>query len=93
MIVDVGVYERGERVGGECSVAQAAARAGAAADGFAWIGLVEPSDDELAELADVWSLHPLAVEDAIHAHQRPKLDRYGDTIFVVLKTARYIDHN
>ena len=91
--MDVGVYERGERVGGECSVAAAAARAGATADGFAWIGLVEPSDDELAELADVWNQHPLAVEDAIHAHQRPKLDRYGDTIFVVLKTARYIDHN
>ncbi len=60
---------------------------------FAWVGLVEPTSAELDEVAAHWSLHPLAVEDAVHAHQRPKLDRYGDTIFVVLKTARYVDHD
>jgi len=48
--------------------------------------------DELADVAAEFGLHPLAVEDAVHAHQRPKVEVYGDTVFVVLKTATYIDH-
>ncbi|WP_019631862.1 magnesium and cobalt transport protein CorA [Actinomadura atramentaria] len=58
--------------------------------GFVWVGLHEPSADELTALADVFGLHPLAVEDAVHAHQRPKLERYGDTQFFVMKTVGYV---
>ncbi|MCP9968405.1 hypothetical protein LUX57_27270 [Actinomadura madurae] len=58
--------------------------------GFVWVGLHEPSATELADLAEVFGLHPLAVEDAIHAHQRPKLERYDDVHFVVMKTVGYV---
>jgi magnesium transporter len=58
--------------------------------GFVWVGLHEPSATELTELAEVFGLHPLAVEDAIHAHQRPKLERYDDVHFVVMKTVGYV---
>lgn len=59
--------------------------------GMAWIGLYRPVAAELQALADEFALHPLSVEDAIHAHQRPKLERYDDTLFVVLRPARYRD--
>ena len=59
--------------------------------GFVWIGLHEPTGDEFASVAEAFDLHPLAVEDAIHAHQRPKLERYGDSLFMVFKPARYVD--
>jgi magnesium transporter len=58
---------------------------------MAWIGLYRPSEDQLLFLARQFALHELAVEDAIVAHQRPKLERYGDTLFVVLRPARYLD--
>jgi magnesium transporter len=58
---------------------------------FAWIGLYEPTEDEFEAVAKEFDLHELAVEDAIHAHQRPKLDVYDNTLFVVLKPARYVD--
>jgi magnesium transporter len=60
--------------------------------GFVWIGLYEPDVSELADIAEEFTLHPLAVEDAVHAHQRPKLDLYGDSLFAVLKTVRYVPH-
>ena len=59
--------------------------------GMAWIGLERPDERELAALAREFDLHPLAIEDAIQAHQRPKIERYGDTLFVVLHAARYLD--
>jgi magnesium transporter len=59
--------------------------------GLGWIGLYRPTADEVASIAAEFSLHPLAVEDALEAHQRPKLERYGDTLFVVLRPARYVD--
>ncbi len=59
--------------------------------GMAWIGLERPDETELASLAREFDLHPLVVEDAIVAHQRPKIERYGDTLFVVLHAARYVD--
>jgi magnesium transporter len=62
------------------------------AGGFVWIGLHEPDEVELADIAEEFSLHPLAVEDAVHAHQRPKLDLYGDSLFAVLKTVQYLPH-
>ncbi|WP_067966150.1 magnesium and cobalt transport protein CorA [Nocardiopsis trehalosi] len=58
---------------------------------LAWIGLLKPSSTQLLAAADEFGLHELAVEDAIVAHQRPKLERYDDTLFVVLKAARYVD--
>ncbi len=58
---------------------------------FCWIGLYEPTEEELEAVTKEFDLHELAVEDAIHAHQRPKLDVYDNTLFVVLKPARYVD--
>lgn len=60
---------------------------------FVWVGLHEPDQRELEELADIFGLHPLSVEDAVHAHQRPKLERYDDVLVAVLKTVRYVDHD
>jgi magnesium transporter len=60
------------------------------AKGFVWVGLHEPDAAELERLAEVFGLHPLAVEDAIHAHQRPKLERYDDVQFFVMKTVGYV---
>ncbi|NYF11466.1 magnesium transporter [Leifsonia sp. AK011] len=59
--------------------------------GFAWIGLYRPTEEELRAVANEFTLHPLAVEDALVGHQRPKLERYGDVLFVVLRSARYLD--
>ncbi|MFE4465579.1 magnesium and cobalt transport protein CorA [Oerskovia sp. NPDC056781] len=59
--------------------------------GLAWIGLYRPSEAEIRAVADEFSLHHLAVDDAIAAHQRPKLERYDDNLFVVLRPARYLD--
>jgi len=56
-------------------------------DRFVWLGLVEPDEEMLAEIQQEFSLHDLAIEDAARAHQRPKLERYGDSLFVVLRTA------
>jgi magnesium transporter len=60
--------------------------------GFVWLGLYEPTEEELGALAEQYDLHPLAVEDAVFAHQRPKLERYDDALFMVLKTATYVEH-
>jgi magnesium transporter len=60
-------------------------------DRMVWLGLYRPDAAELGELAEQYDLPELAVEDAIKAHQRPKFERYGDTLFVVLKAARYLD--
>jgi len=59
--------------------------------GMAWIGLYRPTAGEVRSIADEFGLHPLAVEDALTGHQRSKLERYGDTLFVVLRPARYLD--
>ncbi|MFG3341339.1 magnesium and cobalt transport protein CorA [Glycomyces sp. NPDC048151] len=59
--------------------------------GLGWIGLYRPERENIEAIAFEFGLHPLAVEDALHAHQRPKLERYGDTLFVVLHPARYVD--
>jgi magnesium transporter len=60
--------------------------------GFVWLGLHEPTDQEFAGVAELFDLHPLAVEDAIEAHQRPKVERYGETLFAVFKTVCYVEH-
>jgi magnesium transporter len=58
---------------------------------FCWIGLLRPSETEIQAVAEEFELHSLAVEDTVTAHQRPKLERYGDLLFVVLRPARYVD--
>ncbi|MEO7836118.1 MAG: magnesium/cobalt transporter CorA [Acidimicrobiales bacterium] len=92
MIVDCAVYEAGTRVEGALELANALEASRTNPDSFVWIGLCEPEESEFAAVAEEFDLHPLAVEDAIHAHQRPKLELYGPTLFVVLKAARYVDH-
>ena len=57
-----------------------------------WIGLHEPDAEQITDIAEVFGLHPLAVEDAVHAHQRPKIERYDDMLFSVFKTMRYVAH-
>ena len=59
--------------------------------GFAWIGMYRPTEEELRAVAEEFGLHALAVEDALKGHQRPKLERFGDVLFVVLRSARYLD--
>jgi magnesium transporter len=61
-------------------------------EGFVWVGLHEPDADQMREVAEVFGLHRLAAEDAVHAHQRPKVERYDDTVDLVLKTVKYIPH-
>ncbi|MBC8090595.1 MAG: magnesium/cobalt transporter CorA [Pseudonocardia sp.] len=58
---------------------------------FCWIGLLRPSEQEIQAVAEEFGLHNLAIEDTVTAHQRPKLERYGDLLFVVLRPARYVD--
>jgi magnesium transporter len=60
---------------------------------FVWIGLNAPEPEEFDDVARRFDLHPLAVEDAVHARQRPKLEVYGDTVFLVVGAARYVDHD
>jgi len=90
MIVDCAVYEHGRRRDGAVPLEEAY-EAGRAEDAFVWIGLYEPTPEEFDSIEREFELHELAVEDAIKAHQRPKLEVYGDTVFMVLKTARYVD--
>jgi magnesium transporter len=90
-LVDSAIYVDGARVASPTSLADTFAALSARPDGMAWIGLYRPEEHEVASLAEAFQLHELAVEDAIVAHQRPKLERYGDTLFVVLRPARYLD--
>jgi magnesium transporter len=88
VIVDCAVYEQGHRRDGQLALEnahEAAQEKGA----FVWIGLLEPSLQEFDAVRREFDLHELAVEDAIEAHQRPKLEVYGDLLFLVLKTARW----
>ncbi len=89
MIVDCAVYGKGVRLDRPREVAGVRAEA-AGAGGFAWVGLVEPTAEEFDAVRREFDLHELAVEDAVVAHQRPKLEIYGDTLFVVVKTVRYL---
>jgi magnesium transporter len=91
MIVDCAVYDSGVRREGELKLEEALEAAHSSPDTFVWIGLHAPTEQEFAAVVEEFQLHPLAVEDAVHAHQRPKLETYGQTLFVVLKPAQYVD--
>ena len=88
MIIDCAVYQDGVRREGELPL-EDAYEAGREPNAFVWIGLYEPTEDEFDSVREEFGLHELAVEDAIKAHQRPKLEIYGDSVFVVLKPVRY----
>jgi len=91
-VVGCAVYVDGKR--SEDAVdADSASDVAADLGGFVWLGLHEPSAEDFTEIAVRYGLHPLAVEDAVNAHQRPKLERYDDMLFMVLKTAGYIEHD
>ena len=90
MIVDSAVYEQGRRSSEVVALEdtyEESRREGA----FAWIDLHEPTEAEFESVRREFNFHELAVEDAIKAHQRPKLEVYDDLLFVVLKTARWTD--
>jgi magnesium transporter len=90
MIIDCAVYHDGDRRPGELALADAF-EAASNDNAFVWIGLYEPDEHEFESVRREFNLHELAVEDAIQAHQRPKLEVYDDSLFVVLKTARYLE--
>jgi magnesium transporter len=90
-VVDCAVYVDGVRQ--EPVRPEDALRVATERGGFVWLGLYEPSEEELNAIAEQYHLHPLAVEDAVYAHQRPKLERYDDALFMVLKTATYVEHD
>jgi magnesium transporter len=91
MIIDCAYYQDGRRQPERpASLEEAAAQS--KGGGFVWLGLFEPGDEELAEVRKAFGLHELAVEDALSAHLRPKLETYdGDVQLVILRTARYDD--
>jgi magnesium transporter len=93
MIVDCAVYREGHRVEAPDSLAGALTRARKQTGSFLWVGLHEPAEEEFAQLAQTFGLHPLAVEDALRAHQRPKLEIYDDSLFLVLKPVSYDDEH
>ncbi|MGX5697482.1 magnesium and cobalt transport protein CorA [Agromyces soli] len=90
-VIDNAVYVDGLRVATPVSLGDTFEALEEHPGGFAWIGLYRPDAGELGVVADEFGLHPLAVEDALAGHQRAKLERYGDTRFVVLRPARYLD--
>ncbi|MEZ0051740.1 magnesium transporter [Mycobacterium sp. MAA66] len=95
-MVDCGVYTEGTRLPGKYTPAAARDKVRELQDegkaAFLWIGLHEPDQHQMQTIADIFGLHELAVEDAVHAHQRPKLERYDNTLFLVLKTVSYVEH-
>jgi magnesium transporter len=95
-LVDCAVYVEGHRLPGKFTYAAACGKVHQIEllghEAFVWVGLHEPDEAEMQEVANVFGLHPLAVEDAVCAHQRPKLERYDDTLFLVLKTVNYVPH-
>ncbi|SJN17094.1 Magnesium and cobalt transport protein CorA [Microbacterium esteraromaticum] len=89
-IIDNGIYVNGVRTANPASLDETF-QLMRERGGMGWIGLYRPSEDELQAVAREFGLHELAVEDALAGHQRPKIERYGEHLFVVLRPARYLD--
>ncbi|GGK17701.1 magnesium transport protein CorA [Streptomyces camponoticapitis] len=89
MIVDRAIYRDGRRTDGPADLSDALAEARAEGDAFLWVGLYEPTEQEFDLVSTEFGMHPLAVEDALKAHQRPKLEIYDDSLFMVLKPVVY----
>ncbi len=92
-VVDCALYVDGVRQPGRPGYADALRQARELDNAFVWIGLLEPSQAEFADIATTFQLHELAVEDTVKASQRPKLERYEQVTFAVLRTARYVEHH
>jgi magnesium transporter len=90
VIIDCALYRDGGRLPGALPLEQAL-YAQHDPGSFVWIGLHEPDPEEFARVSEAFGLHPLAVEDALRGHQRPKIELYDDSLFVVVRTARYDD--
>jgi magnesium transporter len=88
-VVDCAVYVDGKRLPGRWTHSEAIREVQKRGDGFVWIGMHEPDSHQIQTVVETFGLHELAVEDALEAHQRPKLERYDDTLFMVVKTVRY----
>jgi magnesium transporter len=91
-VVDCGVYVDGKRQAGDFTPDEALQEACSQENAFVWLGLHEPTEAEMAAVARTYDLHELAVEDAVKAEQRPKLEQFGTVHFLVLRTARYVPH-
>ncbi|MBD1320851.1 magnesium and cobalt transport protein CorA [Gordonia hankookensis] len=91
-VVDCAVYVDGHRKPGRISYTDALDRVRSTGEGFVWLGLHSPDDEQMQGVAEVFGLHELVVEDAVHAHQRPKLEVYDETQFLVLRTVKYVEH-
>ncbi|GAA4693751.1 magnesium and cobalt transport protein CorA [Pseudonocardia yuanmonensis] len=95
-VVDNAVYVDGHRAEEPGSLDQTVETLQRCADGketFCWIGMLRPGPDDIKAIEHEFGLHELAVEDTLHGHQRPKLERYGQTEFAVLRPARYVDED
>ncbi|MEO6115106.1 MAG: magnesium/cobalt transporter CorA [Pseudolysinimonas sp.] len=90
-VVNNAVYENGVRIATPETLAGTFKILDKHPKAIAWIGLYRPTGEELSALAAEFDLHELAIEDAVHAHQRPKIERYGETLFTVLRAAQYVD--
>ncbi|MEV6168125.1 magnesium and cobalt transport protein CorA [Streptomyces sp. NPDC051954] len=91
-VVNCVVYRDGVRQPGTDTVDEAIRQVRKHRDGFVWLGLHEPTETEFEGVAELFELHPLAVESAVQAHQRPKIEQYGDVLFAVFKTVEYVEH-
>lgn len=90
-MVDAGLYVGGRRMDSPATIAETVQRLHEEPAAMAWIGLFRPTEAQFRPVAEEFGLHELAVEDAIVAHQRPKVERYGNTLFMVLRAATYLD--
>lgn len=89
-IVAWGWYVDGKRVTGhDLAYATRHAKAG---EGFVWLGLHDPTDEDMADFARQFDLHPLAIEDAVEGHTRSKVEQFDETLFAVVSTVKYVDH-
>jgi magnesium transporter len=88
MLINCVAYQEGRRLGeiDKHQISEYLAQSGS----FVWVAIKDPSDAELAEMQEEFGLHELAVEDARHGHQRPKIEEYGDSLFVVLHTVELL---
>jgi magnesium transporter len=92
MIVDCAIYEQGKRQESAPGTVEGVRSRKPSPGSFVWIGLLEPTEEEFDAVRREFDLHELAVEDAVKAHQRPKLELFGETLFLVLKTVTYLGH-
>ncbi|WP_018159281.1 magnesium/cobalt transporter CorA [Smaragdicoccus niigatensis] len=92
-VIDCAVYVDGCRQPGNPAFDEALAEVRENGQGFCWLGLYEPNARLMTSVAKTFGLHELAVEDAVHARQRPKLERYDDQLVMVLRTVAYVAAN